>query len=124
MVRKVKTKKIKHRTFAGERERVDQKRKANLSGRRGIYWWVGGHLKDSKGRIKEALLRAKDENDAQQMAFNKFEPTPAPDVFYTTVGDTNEANRIYRMRMAERRDMLLGDTFARVRHRGKDIGID
>lgn len=91
---------------------------------RGDHWWVGGQLKDSRGRIKEALVRASSEQEANDLAFSKFLPTPPPDIFTTTVRDTTEANRIYRMRMAEKRDMLLGDTLARRRHRGKDIGID
>lgn len=115
---------VKHRTYEASVKKVDRRRQSNVSGRRGVYWWVGGNLKDSKGRIKEVLVRVNNEEEAHQTAYEKFEPFPDPDIFSTTVGDTVDANRIYRMRRAEKRDMLLGDTLARVRHKGKDISVD
>lgn len=93
------------------------------STRRGLYWWVGGVVRDKRGNLHDALVRAENENDAYQIAYNKFEPSPEPDIFTTTTGDTTEANQEYRMRRVKTRKMNLGDTLARVRHKGDDLDL-
>lgn len=91
--------------------------------RSGQYWWVGGMVRDKRGNLRDALVFAGDEHRANQIAYEKFEPYPQPDIFCTNHKNTARANQEYRMRRSEYHDEPIGETLNRVRHQGQDLDI-
>ncbi len=118
-----------HHGYSDLRHKLETRRETSLSKidegrsrRGGPHWWIGGIVRKKNGDLVPVCIGVfNSETEAYQAAYEKkFEGEP--DIFSCQYSTTTEANRVYRMRRAERGEKL-NEVLERTRHRGRDIGV-
>lgn len=117
------TLKRKHKTYDDIRRKSDIRRQSRLSAPQKDWWWVSGQARVGKtGMLKSVLFgEYATEEEAWRKGYELCDGNFEVVLFPTKT--TNEANRMNRMRLANK-GQSLGDVLGRVRHQGKDIGVE